>query len=654
MSAPRLGRYVLEEEIGRGGMGVVYRARHPEHGLVAVKTFDREAQDPALGKRLRREAGVLARLDHPNVCRVLEAGEEDGRVFIAMELLEGESLAQVLRRGPVVLRKAASTTRDVLSALSAVHELGIVHRDIKPSNVLLTPSAVKVVDFGLAKRTSAGPGEATASEVTQAGRIVGTPNYMSPEQIRDQTVDERSDLFSVGAVLFEMIAGRRAFAGRTPLEVTHSILEHEPPALGGSPAVAVADRVIRRALEKKPGARYASAAEMSAALEEAIRVCGDEDAPTSFAVTRLIVLPFRVTPPDPDREPLAHAVPDGITTALSSLDSVIVRSPSLARKLAEGDLDFPAIASAADVDVALTGSMLSAGDRVRVECQLVRVPEGTVEWSHKTDLQAADFIELLDRIVDRVVGSLSLSLTTREQKTMKRELPGNPAAFECFVRANLSLGPQLLGGGERLELAIQLLRRATEEDPEYAHAWARLAHCYWVRAKPQDRGLDRAHAQECLDLCRPTCPSPTRSPRSRKSTPAGHDRQWSAWSSGWAGAAPIPSCSLLWFRRAATAACSRSRQQLISDSASSTATCPPVATRLTGAWASTRRRWPRRAEPCTTMPITSGSSGGKRAVRSACSASGRRPLPLCFAVSSRQPARCSRGTRQPALRTPSQ
>jgi len=499
MNASRLGPYVLEKEIGRGGMGVVYRARHPERGLVAIKTFDREVQDPRLAKRFRREGRILARLEHPNVCRVLEVGERDGRVFITMELLEGESLAQVLRRGPVPLRKAVSTARDVLSALSAVHKLGIVHRDIKPSNVLLTSDMTKVVDFGLAKPTSAGPGEATASEVTQAGRIVGTPCYMSPEQIRDEAVDERSDLFSVGAMLFEMIAGRRAFAGRAPLEVTHSILENEPPALGGSPAVAVVDRVIRKAVEKKPGARYASAAEMSAALEEAIRACGDDDAPTSFAVTRLIVLPFRVTPPDPEREPLARAVPDGITNAISSLDSVVVRSPSLARKVAEGDPDLQAIAREADVDVVLTGSMLSAGHRVRVDCQLVRVPEGTVEWAHKTYVQAADFIELLDGIVDRVVGSLALSLTKREQKMLRRELPGNPAAFECFVRANLQLGPQLLGDGEKLEVAIQLLRRATEEDPEYAHAWARLARCYWVRAKTHDRNANRAHARECLE-----------------------------------------------------------------------------------------------------------------------------------------------------------
>jgi len=495
----KLGSYEILGQIGAGGMGVVYRARHPERGLVALKTLARDDQDPAARKRLRREASVLARIQHPNVCRVFEFGDCDGQLFIAMELLEGESLAERLRRSAVRLREAVGIARDVLSALAAVHEHNLVHRDMKPSNVMLTPEGVRVVDFGLARRTAASPDDVTHSEVTRTGMIVGTPHYMSPEQIRRLAVDARSDIFSLGAVLFETITGRRAFAGNDLIQATHSILENEPPALGGSPAVAVVDRVIRRALRKKPSARYTNAVEMSAALEEVIRACGDDEAPTCFAVTRLVVVPFRLSPPDPEKEFLASGVPEGITNALSSLDSVIVRDSAVATKFANDSPDYEALAREADVDVALKGSMVSAGDRLRVTCQLVRVPEGTVEWSHEATLQGTDAIELLDTIVERVIESLSLSLTKREHRLLKRELPGNPAAFECVVRASLALGAQMAHGSEKLEIATQLLERAVSEDPDYPDAWARLARCHWVRAKSRDRAANRAHARKCLE-----------------------------------------------------------------------------------------------------------------------------------------------------------
>src|SRR5438093_5567101 len=308
----RIGHYAITGKLGQGGMGIVYSARDERLGrAVAVKMMSLGGDETAR-RRFWREAKAAASVNHPNVCQLYEIGEDRGELFIAMELLEGESLAERLRRGPLNVSETLPIGLGILAALSALHGRGIVHRDLKPSNVFLTPHGVKLLDFGLARTSDAEVTRSLGSvtELTSPGMVMGTPRYMAPEQVTGEPVDVRSDLFAAGAILFEMLAGRPAFAGRNVVEILHATLHEQPPALMGSPAVAALDRVIRRALAKRPSERPSSAEAMAAELRAVRGDFGDETPALARALTRLVVLPFRVLRPDPATDFLAFTLAD--------------------------------------------------------------------------------------------------------------------------------------------------------------------------------------------------------------------------------------------------------------------------------------------------------------------------------------------------------
>ena len=250
-------------------MGVVYQADDERlKRTVALKMMLSLEHDETSRRRFWREARAAASVNHPHVCQIYEVGEDGGTLFIAMELLEGEPLSEHLKRGPLSVDQALPIAVDMLAALGAIHASGIVHRDLKPSNVFLARHGVKLLDFGLARPEV----KATLDSLdglTRAGTVLGTPGYMAPELITGDPVDARTDLFAVGAILFEMLAGRPAFSGRTVTAVLNATLTEQPPALAGSPAVAAVDRVIRRALAKKPEGRPASAEAMAEQLNAA-------------------------------------------------------------------------------------------------------------------------------------------------------------------------------------------------------------------------------------------------------------------------------------------------------------------------------------------------------------------------------------------------
>ncbi len=299
-------------------MGVVYAARDPRlERTVAVKTMSALGGDETARKRFWREARAAASVNHPNICQIYEIGEDNGQLFIAMELLEGEVLSDLLRRGPLSAAQTVPIGLGILAALSALHSRGIVHRDLKPSNVFLTAHGVKLLDFGLA-RPELEESLNTVTGVTRAGLVLGTPRYMAPEQAAGGLVDARSDLFAAGAILFEMLAGRPAFGGRSAIEILHATRYEHPPALTGSPAVAAVDRVIRRAMTKRPDERPASADAMAEELRAVpgAGVAGSDTAVLAHALTRLVVLPFRVLRPDPETDFLAFSLPDAISTSL--------------------------------------------------------------------------------------------------------------------------------------------------------------------------------------------------------------------------------------------------------------------------------------------------------------------------------------------------
>jgi serine/threonine protein kinase/tetratricopeptide (TPR) repeat protein len=480
----RMGRYAIERKLGQGGMGVVYAARDDRLGrTIALKTLPSLANDDTARQRLWREARAAASVNHPNICQIYEIGEDEGRLFIAMELLEGEALAERLRRGPLSAPEAVSIGLSMLAALSALHARGIVHRDLKPSNVFLTAHGVKLLDFGLARPELDGSLSPDAG-LTRTGIVMGTPRYMAPEQVIGEAVDTRSDLFAAGAILFEMLAGRPAFSGRTVVEVLHATRYEQPPALTGSPAVAAVDRVIRRAMSKRPADRPASADAMAEELR-GIRGVGSDAIPSvAHALTRLVVLPFRVLRSDPETDFLAFSLPDAIATSLSGNPSLIVRSSAVAARFGAETPDLKVLAAEADVDRVVMGTLMRSGDQLRAAAQLIEAPGGTLLTSHTVQSSMGDLFRLQDDIAQRVAEALSLPLSG-DIAPPTPDAPHDARAYELYLRAN-----ELARRYDGLPAARDLYQRCLELDSRFAPAWAHLGRCHRVIGKYIDGAPD--------------------------------------------------------------------------------------------------------------------------------------------------------------------
>jgi eukaryotic-like serine/threonine-protein kinase len=490
----RIGHYRIVGKLGQGGMGIVYAARDERlERAVALKTMSSVSRDETARKRFWREARAAASVNHPNVCQLYEIGEDSGELFIAMELLEGRSLATRLQEGPMSVSETVPLGLGMLSALQALHARGVVHRDLKPSNVFLTPHGVKVLDFGLALPGESGGAPSDATPLTQTGMIVGTPRYMAPEQVTGEALDARSDLFAAGAILFEMLAGRPAFNGRNAVEILHATLHEQPPALTGSPAVAAVDRVIRRALSKRPADRPPSADVMAEELRAVRGVLGDDTPALARALTRIVVLPFRVLRPDPETDFLAFSLPDAVATSLSGIRSLVVRSSATAARFAGDAPDLKVVAAEADVDRVVTGTLLRAGDQLRVSTQLVEAPGGTLLSSHTVQASLGDLFHLQDDMARRLVEALSLPLGGGPPSPTP-DAPKDARAYELFLRAN-----ELARNYDQLPAARDLYLRCLELDPKFAPAWARLGRCHWVIAKYfEDAGDSAARAEEAF------------------------------------------------------------------------------------------------------------------------------------------------------------
>ncbi len=476
----RIGHYAIARKLGQGGMGVVYAARDERlERTVAVKTMSSLAHDETARKRFWREARAAASVNHPNVCHIYEIGEHGDELFIAMELLEGESLAERLGDGPLSVTETVPIGLGILAALGALHARGIVHRDLKPSNVFLTPHGVKLLDFGLARPSDPALARSlsSAAELTRTGMLVGTPRYMAPEQVTGEDLDARTDLFATGAILFEMLAGRPAFAGANVVEILHATLHEQPPALVGSPAIAAADRVIRRALAKRPAERLASAEAMAEELRAAAGIDGGETPAVARALTRLVVLPFRVLRPDPETDFLAYSLPEAIATSMAGIGSLIVRSSATAARFGGETPDLKALAAEADVDRVVMGTLLRAGDQLRAAAQLVEAPGGTLLTSHTVQAPLGDLFRLQDDIARRVVEALSLPLGASGVSPFP-DTPHNARAYELYLRGN-----EMARTYDGLSRARDLYERCLELDPSFAPAWAYLGRCHRVIGK---------------------------------------------------------------------------------------------------------------------------------------------------------------------------
>ena len=485
-----VGPYRIVEILGKGGMGVVYAAEDDRLGRrVALKTLgagcDAEARD-----RLWREARAAAGISHPGICQVYDVEEQDGELWVAMELLEGEGLDVRMKRDRLGIEEAVEIAREVLAPLHVLHERGLVHRDLKPSNIFLTEHGTKILDFGLVLPVE-GPAD---TRLTQTGAIMGTPHYMAPEQWRTEDVGPRSDLFSCGAELYEMLAGDFAFPGDGAIAVFHACAFEQPPPLTGAPGIEAIDAVVRRAIAKDPEERHASARDMSAALGEALerakamQTTGPGGTPPAErraeTVRRFIALPFRMVRLDPDLEFLATSLPEAIGGSLSGLQHLVVRSSRLAPKGEGGDNgepDLKRLAADIEVDYALTGTLMTDGTRLRLTAELLQVPAGTVVWSLKEDVDVGDLFHLQDELVGKVIEGVSIPLSGSEEERIHRDRSVSPRAYELYLRALHSLA---IPWAPADLLAIRdLLAASIEEDPVFAPARAQYARVCRIVAK---------------------------------------------------------------------------------------------------------------------------------------------------------------------------
>ena len=481
-----IGRYAVTGTLGEGGMGVVYAAYDDRLGRpVAIKMIKAAVAEPAARDRLRREARSAASVNHPAICQLYEIGDEDGELFIAMELLQGESLATRIARGPIAVAEIVSTAIGMLSGIDALHRQGLIHRDLKPSNIFLTPHGVKLLDFGLTCSTQS-VGDETFARLTVPGTVVGTPQYAAPEQLRGDAVDARTDLFAAGVVLYEMLAGKPPFSGKSAVEVFHAITFEQPAVLTGGPGVAALDRVASRALAKRPAERYQTAEAMTQDLRSALVLSdsssvsgsGSGSAAPAHAVTRLIVLPFRVLRPDAETDFLAFSLADAVTSGLSGLQSLVVRSSLAASRFASDAPDLKAIASEAAVDAVFVGTLLRAGDQLRVSSQLVEAAAATVLWSHTAQVPVGDLFRLQDELTGKIVESLSLPLTSRERRMLKQDVPSSPRGYELYLRAN-----EMSRDAKHWQAALDLYEQCVKEDPHYAPAWAGIGRMHRMIGK---------------------------------------------------------------------------------------------------------------------------------------------------------------------------
>ena len=495
-----LGPYEVVAQLGAGGMGEVYRARDPRlRREVAIKVLSRRfVTDPMQLRRFDQEARAAGALNHPNILAVFDVGVQDGIPYVVTELLEGETLRDRLRRGPPPLAECLEAARQVAAGLAAAHEKGIVHRDLKPANLFRTCDLrMKILDFGLAKQMGAAADATLSTADTLPGTILGTVGYMAPEQLRGQEVDARADLFSFGAVLYEMLAGSRAFGDATVAETMSAILLQEPPPLPAARAVPAAlEQLVRRCLRKDRSARPAHGRELCACLDQLVQASAPIQAPAPAAARHTVaVLPLVNLTSDPDLDYFCEAIADELINALVRLEGLRVASRlSLARLRGKSQDAFRRIGDRLRVDQVLQGSVRKLGARLRIAVQLVDLAGDCHLWSEQYDREMADVFAVQDEIALRVAEALRLQLAAPDPARRRRRA-ADLEAYHLYLR-----GRHHLDRLTDLRQALRCFEQAIEKDPGYAHAYAGLADSYAMvsytpyAVMPPHQGMPRAKA----------------------------------------------------------------------------------------------------------------------------------------------------------------
>ncbi|HEX9801613.1 MAG TPA: protein kinase [Thermoanaerobaculia bacterium] len=484
-----LGPYEVLGPVGAGGMGEVYRARDTRIGReVAVKLLPAALAGQADRRaRFEREARAVGSLNHPNLLTLFDVGTRDGAPYLVTELLDGETLRERLRRGTLEPARALELAAGVAHGLAAAHERGVVHRDLKPENLFVTRDGrVKILDFGLA-RIDASAGAELPTEVGDAvtvdGALVGTPAYMAPEQVRGQPVDHRADLFALGAVLFEMFAGRRLFSGGTLDEVLAAILQAPLPDLAAEPRVPAATRrLLARCLARDPARRASSAHDLALELEELVLEAtgarasrADSGATARPADPTLVVLPFADRVGHAGADFLCDGLAEQILNALARLPGLRVLARATSFRFRDRIGEPVEVGRQLGADAVVTGRVFALGGRLVVRAELTDVHDGVQVWGDQYDRPSDDLLAVQDEIGREVVKALGHRLTAAKRATLERPLTENPRAYELHLRGRHALNRRTVDG---MRQAIELLNQAVESDPAYALAWTGLADAY--------------------------------------------------------------------------------------------------------------------------------------------------------------------------------
>ncbi|MBI3666374.1 MAG: protein kinase [Acidobacteria bacterium] len=515
-SGTRLGPYEILAPLGAGGMGEVYRARDPRLGReVAIKVLPEHlANNPEALARFEREARAVAALSHPNILASFDCGTDQGICYAVTELLEGETLRSRLGRAELTWTRAIEIGAAVADGLSVAHSKGITHRDLKPENIFLTSDGrVKILDFGLARWRPASPssGDTATATATEPGTILGTVGYMSPEQVRGVSADAPSDIFSLGCVLYEMVAGQRAFARPTAADTLAAILNNDPPPLAdtGKQAPPELEGILNHCLEKNPEQRFQSARDLAFAL----RATGGAGLPwdrrsrlsvkpawkpvlavlalvalaaglylfislrgrSARAIESLAVLPFVNTGANPDAEYLSDGITETLISNLSQLPNLRVMSRSSVFRYKGRDVDPQTAAQALKVQAIVTGRVTQRGDSLAISAELVDARDSSQIWGEQYNRKLADILAVQQEISREISDRLRLKLSGEQKKQLARRSTTNPEAYQLYLKGRYYSEKLTVEGFKR---AVELLDQAIEKDPGYALAYAGLADAY--------------------------------------------------------------------------------------------------------------------------------------------------------------------------------
>jgi len=510
-----LGHYRIVEKIGEGGMGVVYRA-HDERldRDVAIKVLPESvAQDPDRIGRFEREAKAVAALSHPNILEIFDFDTEEDLTYAVTELLEGETLREYLQKshGPMPWRQVQEIGAAVANGLGAAHSKGVVHRDIKPSNIFLcSDGRVKILDFGLAQVMQPVEEEAETATMTpagaRAGTIMGTMSYMSPEHLRGQPADARSDIFALGCVLYEMLTGSSVFRRDTTADTMAAVLKEEPPdvSLSGVKVPSELNRIVARSLEKSPRGRFQSAADLAFALRSVelarpdrgpgLAVDGSARPETSNKVSSIAVLPFADMSPARDQDYFCEGMAEEIINALTKIENLRVVARMSAFRFKGRSEDARQIGNALNVKMLLEGSVRTAGNHLRVTAQLINVEDGYHLWSERYDRELEDVFEIQDEITSEIVTALEGRIGERTRFRAKRGTE-NVEAYHLYLKGRYFWVHRQKG---MMQKALEAYRQAVEKDPSYSLAYAGLCWIYTILglygALPPDRAYAEAEA----------------------------------------------------------------------------------------------------------------------------------------------------------------